>query len=364
MPPHEPIVTSDQTPATSAPPLWRPWLIAAACAAAIALALAAYLWHARERSVVRTEPLQIGIVQNVQLLDGVVEGFKQGLADLGYQEGVTVVYEYHNVNGSVEEAKRVAEEYADERKDLILAVTSTITPVVWNVLQERGVDIPIVFTNGTSFDYDGFIDSYQSSGKNLTGIIPDDFDVTIKKLEFLKQIQPNAKRFGVFYSNVGPGGKLVERLQQQKDMLGLDMVTYKIESVGPDSPPELRAKAAAVQRGDIDAIVTLPDSVVNYKDNPLILVELGKRIGAPVYALNISIAKQGGILAYNEDHVATGKQAAAMAHKIFSGTPAISIPIEKSGKNFLVVNLKTAKDMGLTIPQSLIYRADEIIPAE
>ncbi len=356
--------TTVAQPVAQEHPSHRPLVIGVGvCAALLGLAMLAYLWLGG-REPVSAGPLQIGIVQNVQLLDGAVEGFKLGMTDLGYEEGTDVVYEYYNVNGNVDEAKRVAREFAEEGKDLILAVTSTVTPAVWQTLQDLGVDIPIVFTNGTSFDYDGFIDSYQSSGKNLTGIIPDDFDVTIKKLEFLKQIQPEAKRFGVFYSNVGPGGKLVERLQAQKDALGLDMIAVKIDSVGPASPPELQAKADAVQRGDIDAIMTLPDSVVNFRDNPLILIALGKRIGAPVYALNHSIVQQGGILAYNEDHIATGKQAAVMANKILTGTPAIQIPIEKSGKNFLSVNLKAAKELGLTVPDSLIYNADEVIPAE
>ena len=104
--------------------------------------------------------------------------------------------------------------------------------------------------------------------------------------------------------------------------------------------------------------------VSNYQDNPKIQIALSKRIKAPIYFLTVPRVFEGGLLSYSQDYIVFGKQAAAQAAKIFTGTDPKDIPLETSKQNLLVINLKTAKEMGLTVPESLIFVANQVIPAE
>ncbi len=316
----------------------------------------------------RSEPLKVGIIQNVKHLDQVIDGFKQGLTEMGYEEGVDVVYEYQNANGDSAAAQAIAEDYIAKNVDLMLVVTEQAAKAAYAATEAAGVEIPIVFTNGLGMVETGFLESYASSGTYVTGVVPDDVDVTIKKLEFLKQINPDAKRVGVFYSSLIPIYPAVatrEALAEQAPKLGLEIVEYDIKTPpGPPTTPAMQALADAIKPGDIDAIVTIPEVASNYQDNPKILLELSKRIKAPILFLTVPRVFEGGLLSYSQDYIVFGKQAAAQADRIFQGVHPSQIPIEYSHENLLIINMKTAKELGLTIPDTLLFNADQIIPAE
>lgn len=382
MPPHNPSPESAQnaapitnpsnpTPPTAAPAPSNPtrfYTLIGAGVLAI-LALAAFLFIPGLKAVdVPQEPLKVGMIQNVKHLDLVIDGFKQGLTEYGYIEGEDVIYTYQNADGDMAKVEAFTKQYIADDVDLIVAVTEQAAKVVWATTEAAGVEIPIVFTNGLGMVETGFLDSYASSGTYMTGVVPDDVDVTIKKLEFLKQINPNAKKVGVFYSSlvpIYPATASREALQEQAPKLGLEIVEYDVKSPpGPGSTAVMQAVADTIQPGDIDAIVTIPEVVTNFQDNPKILLELSKRIKAPILFLTVPRVYEGGLLSYSQDYMVFGKQAARQASKIFSGTHPSEIPIEFSERNHLIINLKTATELGLTIPQSLLYIADEVIPAE
>lgn len=374
MPPH----TEQQTYAQSAPPevrlpkdtslrgyaLWGAGIVAV-------IVLASFMvWFPKQKTatISRTTPLKVGIIQNVKHLDQVIDGFKQGLTELGYKDGSDVVYSYQNADGDSAKVAQFAKEYIADRVDIILAVTEQAAKVVWAETEAAGVEIPIVFTNGLGMVETGFLDSYASSGTYITGVVPDDVDVTIKKLEFLKEINPAAKRVGVFYSSLVPIYPAVasrEALRAQAPNLGLEIIEYDIKTPpNPSSTVAMQALADAIKPGDLDAIVTIPEVVANYQENPKILIELSKRINAPVLFLTVPRVFEGGLLSYSQDYIVFGKQAAAQADKIFKGTHPREIPIEMSKKNLLIINLKTAKELGLTVPDSLLFKANQVIPAD
>jgi putative tryptophan/tyrosine transport system substrate-binding protein len=313
------------------------------------------------------EPLTVGVIQYVKHLDPVVEGFKQGLTELGYEEGVDIVYEYQSADGDAAKAKQFALGYLEKDVDLILTITSAALEPAWQATQEVGKNTPIVFTNGPGIVESGLADSYQSSGKNFTGVVPDDIEVTLKKLEFMKQIQPEATKVGVFFGSPTPPGattEAIKALREQAPKLGLTLVEYPIMAPPPQSPAAVQKIADGIKMGEVDAFVTIPDGTSSYQDNPLIQIALSKRIKAPIYFLTVPRVFQGGLLSYSQDYTESGKRAAAMADKIFKGTDPKDIPIEASKKNLLIINLKTAKEMGLTIPDSLLFVADQVIPAD
>jgi putative ABC transport system substrate-binding protein len=348
----------------------RPLIIGAALVAVVLGAAGIYWWWSggERESAMREEPLRVGILQNVKHLDLVIDGFKQGLSELGYEEGTDVVYEYANANGDPVVARQIADAYVAADVDLMLTITEQVSKVAWQASEAAGKEIPIVFTNGLGMVETGFLESYASSGTYVTGVIPDDVDVTIKKLEFLTQINPGAKRVGVFYSSAAsiyPAEVTLDALREQAPKLGLELVEYDIKTPPTDaSIIAMQAIADRIEPGDIDAIVTIPEVVANYKDNPKILIELSKRIKAPVLFLTVPRVFEGGLLSYSQDYIVFGAQAAAQADKIFRGTHPSDIPIEFSVKNLLIINMQTAKELGLTIPESLRFNADQLIPAE
>lgn len=330
---------------------------------------ALYFWRASGSvEPVRTEAIRIGILQNVKHLDQVIEGFKQGMTELGYTEGTDIVYEYDNANGDVELARQIADRYVASDVDLMLTITEQVSKIAWQASEAAGKQIPIVFTNGLGMVETGFLKSYASSGTYVTGVVPDDVDVTIKKLEFLKQIDPTAKKIGVFYSSllkIYPTEATIAALREQAPNLGMELVEFDLKTPPTPASTEAMQKIAdSIEEGDIDAIVTIPEVVANYKDNPKILLELSKRIKAPVLFLTVPRVFEGGLLSYSQDYIVFGKQAAAQADKILRGTPPSEIPIEFSKTNLLIINLKTADELGLTIPDSLLYNAAQVIPAE
>lgn len=351
----------------------RPWIAAAALIVIALVAATVYFGIGISKSDVattteRTEPLSVGIVQNVKHLDQVIDGFKQGLTERGYEEGVDVVYTYNSADGDMEKVKAFSKQYIAADVDLILVVTEQAAKVVWAETEAAGVQIPIVFTNGLGMVETGFLKSYASSGTYVTGVVPDDVDVTIKKLEFMKQINPNAKKIGVFYSSlvkIYPSQATLAALREQAPKLGMEIVEYDIKTPpNASSTIAMQKIADSIKVGDLDAIVTIPEVVANYRDNPKILLELSKRIKAPVLFLTVPRVFEGGLLSYSQDYIVFGKQAAGQAERIFKGTHPTEIPIEYSAKNLLIINLKTAKELGLTIPESLLFNADQVIPAE
>ena len=333
-------------------------------AAVLLLAIGgAYFLLTQTKTGPSQEMRTIGVVQHTKGLDAVYEGLKQGMADLGYAEGVSVSFEYQFSEGNPDRVREITRDYLAKDVDLIFAITSSaVREVVKETKAAQRNDLPVVFTNGVTVVEDGVVASYQSSGNNTTGLIPDDTAISVKKLEFLKQINPAAKRVGVFISPnpVSAKAKTLSALESEGARLGLSVVRYEIpiDPATKTADAGARSVANTVKRGDIDAIMTIPDPVVTTPAVSGILAELGKREKIPTLFLNIV---DGGLLAYNLDLVASGKQAAGIVDKIFRGTLPKDIPIEFPKQNLLVIDLRTANAIGITIPNSLLTIADKII---
>lgn len=323
----------------------------------------AFFFAQRNNEEPSRELKTIGVVQHTKGLDLVYEGLKKGMAGLGYREGVDIVFEYQFSEGNPDRVREITREYLAKDVDLIFAITSSaVREVVKETKAANRDDLPVVFTNGVTVLEDGVVASYQSSGNNTTGLIPDDTAISVKKLEFLTQINPAAKRVGVFISPnpVSAKEKTLSALEDKGRLLGISVVRYEIpvDAATRTADAGARQVAGTIKHGDIDAIMTIPDPVVTTPAVSGILAELGMREKIPTLFLNIV---DGGLLAYNLDLVASGEQAAVMVDKIFSGTLPKDIPIEFPEKNVLIIDTRTARDIGVTIPDSLIRIADQVL---
>ncbi len=316
----------------------------------------------------REKPLQVGIIQNIKTLDAAVDGFKLGLTEAGYKEGVDIVYQYQSADGNIDKIKQIADEYIAQDVDLILTITPSPARVALERTRLAGKPIPIVFTHGVAVVESGLVESYKSSGNNLTGVVPDEPNLMAKKLEFLKQINPATKKVGVFYTSKqeNPGTILVLKVMHEKaPSLGIEIVEYDLKTpASPESTVVMQRTADAIKPGEVDAILTIPDTAVNYKDNPDILIEIGRKLKIPILFITTPQVLKGGLFSYRQDDVAFGKQASVLADKIFRGTLPADIPLELANKYILVINLRVAKELGLTIPPSMLSIADQVIPAD
>jgi len=260
----------------------------------------------------------------------------------------------------------LAQGLIDQNVDLIVAITNVAATGAKVATEKAGrTDIPIVFAHANKPDATGLINSFKSSGNNLTGVAIDFTEVTAKKLEFLRQIDPSIKRVGAFdlvHQNTG-GKSVFSELKKVAPTFGMDLVLYKVENEpGPKATAEISGIAAKVKPGDIDAYFHIPgpsDAVT--LDNIRLVIEMTNRLQIPaVYNLGTQV-EIGGLFSYAYDLPLMGKQTAVFADKVLKGQSPIDIPVEFPNKNSLVINAKTAKEIGLTIPESLLLIANRII---
>lgn len=318
-----------------------------------------------KENIVPSKTYTIGILRYIKQVDKVEEGFYQGMKDLGYIEGQNVHYVVTPYGESPAKMQGLAQGLIDQNVDLIVAITSVAAGGAKKATEASNrTDLPIVFTHSNQPDKQGHIQSFQSSGNNLTGVAINYEVVTEKKLEFLKRIDPSIKRIGTLDADfTDPAGKLIlEALKNGASKFGVEIVPYKVKNdVGPKATQEIAGIASSINSGDIDAFFHLAGPVSNPAENVQLIIDMAKRLKIPAVYLVDTQVEQGGLFSYAHDMVSMGKQTSVIVDKVLRGTKPTDIPTEYPNKNGLVFNLKTAQEIGITIPESLLSIADRII---
>ena len=304
----------------------------------------------------------IGVLRYIEELEQVEKGFYQGMENLGYKDGENVRYIVTPYGESPEKMQVLAQGLIDQDVDLIIAITNVAASGAKKATEASGrTDIPIVFSYANTPDATGLVKSFASSGSNVTGIAVNLVELTAKKLEFLKRISPSIKRVGILDADFTDlAGKFVQNeLQKAAPQFGMEVVPYKIvNDIGPKSTAEIAALMEKIQPGDIDAFFYLPGPVSNLPQNAQLVIDTTRRLKIPAAFLLSSQVERGGLFAYAHDTVGIGKQTAAFADKVLRGKRPSDIPVGFPEKNTLVINLKTARETGVTIPESLLDIAD------
>jgi putative tryptophan/tyrosine transport system substrate-binding protein len=277
--------------------------------------------------------------------------FVQQLRDLGWIEGANIQIDTHWATADVGRLNRAAMELIDRKPDVILA----IGPLTVTALRPMTSKIPVVFTGVADPVGTGLVASLAQPGGNITGFTLGEFAMSGKLLEALKQVAPQVSRITVIYypQQVPQVGRL-GAIQTAAPALGLqvsgasvsnaDEITRVIESLGTEPG-----------RG----VIVLP-SVVTIANRGRIIALMARYRLPAVYEFPV-FAREGGLISYGIDSVAQFRQAASYVDRILKGAAPAELPVQEPTKFALIVNLKTAKALGLTIPQSLIATADEVI---
>jgi putative tryptophan/tyrosine transport system substrate-binding protein len=310
-------------------------------------------------------PKKIGLVKYIPPLDEVGQGFKQGMKELGYEEGKDIVYVEQPAQGNQNnKLNEIAKSYLDQNVDLIFAFPVESAVAALKESTAAGKLTPIVFGAVDLPIQQGLIKDFKSSGNQTTGVAIDLSQLTAKRLEFLYKIKPSIKKIGVLVEkrpNLAAQG-IIQELNANSTKFGYTIVKYDIVTPpGPKSIEELQKYFSTYKSGDFDALIPVPGPALATPEAAKLLVEFGTKNKIPVVGINKFQVTPGMVFSYNYNLFLVGKQAALYADKIFKGATPASLPIEFPQKNDLIVNPKAAERMGVTIPSDILSISDEVL---
>jgi putative tryptophan/tyrosine transport system substrate-binding protein len=296
------------------------------------------------------ETYKIGILQLVDVLADVEEGFKAGMTDLGYTEGEKVNYLQRNAQGNMDDLQRFAHEFVDEKVDLIVSITTPSS--VTAMKASEGTGIPVVFIMVSDPVGAGLVEHLTKPGGRVTGIIDGDMETVGKRLELLLKIAPETKRVLSVYSYEEALLPAEENLRQAAMTLGVELVERQVHTTD-----EARAAFRAIQPGEADAIFLQSDGLI--VDAQDAILEVGLRDRLP--QVGPGGVSQFAVASYGANFHRAGVQGASLADKILKGADPASVPVELPRKFDLILNRGIAEKMGLTIPVDVLGLADEVV---
>jgi len=280
-----------------------------------------------------------------------LDAFRQGLRELGYIEGQNIAIEYRFASGRVDRLPELAAELVRLKVDVIVTPT---TPVSQAAKQATGT-IPIVFAGVADAVGAGLITNFARPGGNITGLASISAELGGKRLELLKQVVPKASRVAVLYNPADRSNVLMLKdMQESAPALGLTLQPLEVRG-----PGELEGAFVAMTRERVHALFGVA-GILTFEHRRA-LVDLAAKNRIPAMWGHRQFVDAGGLMSYAVNYYDQVRGAATYVDKILKGAKPGDLPVEQPTKFELVVNLKTAKALGLTIPRSVLLRADEVI---
>ena len=275
----------------------------------------------------------------------------EGLHELGYVEGKTITLEWRDAQGSREQLAALAEDLVRLKVDLIVAVN---TPAAL-AAKAATTTIPIVITRAANPVESGLVASLARPGGNVTGVSSMHAEFSGKRVEFVREILPGLARVVVLFNADNPGQtpQIVE-LEQVSARLGLEFLPLPVRG-----PSDFPGAFQAATRARAEALFVLDDTTVtNHRAE---ILRLAAHHALPVVSRYKEYVEAGGLMAYGPTLLPAYRRAAYYVDRILKGAPPSDLPIEQPMYFALVINLKTAKAFGLTIPPSLLFQANKVI---
>ena len=296
---------------------------------------------------------RIGILETTTSasISGRIEAFRQGLRDLGYIEGQNITIEYRYADGKSERLPDLAAELVNLKVDLI--VTSQTPPVL--AIKKISSTIPIVFFFLSFPVENGIVNSFARPGGSATGLTTLSEELNGKRLELLKDASPPIARVGVFSNPANPTQPLEWKgIQAAAVALGL-----KLQSLNVRSGADLDVAFEAALKERAQALINLPEAI--FTMNQKRITEFATKNKLPAMCTNPQSVDDGCLMSYGPNQPDLYRRGATYVDKILKGVKPADLPVEQPTKFDFVINLKTAKQIGLTIPQKLLIRADKVI---
>jgi putative ABC transport system substrate-binding protein len=280
-----------------------------------------------------------------------VEAFRQRLRDLGYVEGKNILIEYRYAEGKLERLPDLAAEVVRLRVDVIVTGGS---PAIF-AAKNATATIPIVFGAAAEPVGSGLVSSLARPGGNITGLSVMAPDLDSKRLEILKEAFPKIARMAFLWQpGVARGNPALTDMEAAAKALGVKLISLPVRSLDDFESAFARAKREGAQ-----ALITTPSPLINTQRRQVLDFAAKNRL--PAMYTTSEFVEAGGLMSYGPNEVDLWRRAADFVDKILKGTKPADIPVEQPTKFEFFVNLKTAKQIGLTIPQKVLERADKVI---
>ncbi len=280
-----------------------------------------------------------------------LDAFLEGLRDLGYAEGQNIAIEYRSDDGDPRKVPQLAAELVRLRVDVLVTSTNPRAVVVKNAT----TTIPIVVVNVADPIEIGLVASLAHPGGNVTGLTRVDSELIGKNLELLAEAVPGLRRAALLSDPANPAhSKTVARAKQAAAAIGLHLYTTEVHE-----PRDLQGAFSRLARDHVGAVLLVAGGVLFTERARVADLALRRRL--PSMAASSEYSAAGGLMSYAPDSVAPYRRAGVYLDKIFKGARPGDLPLEQPTKFELVINLKTAKALGLTIPPSVLARADQVI---
>ena len=297
---------------------------------------------------------QTGKVHRIGLLrvgsppPGFIEPFRQGLRELGYVEGQSIIIEY----GLAENVAQLPELAARLLRLKVDVLVASGTPSVMPARNATST-VPVVFVAAIDPVATGVVTSLARPGGNVTGVSAVHADAVGKRLQLLKELLPKASRIAFMVRATSPAtAQYVKEAELAARTLGIQLQILAVRD-----PGDLEGAFASAQGAS--ALLTVDDAMLTAQRTRIADLALKNRL--PTISGFSEMVEAGGLMSYGPHYGDLYRHAAAQVHKILKGTKPADLPVERPTKFELVINLKTAKALGMTIPQSVLLRADRVI---
>jgi putative tryptophan/tyrosine transport system substrate-binding protein len=281
-----------------------------------------------------------------------VDGFRRGLRDLGYVEGENIAIEYRSADGKADRIPGLVADLVQLKVDVLV---SGDDPTI-RVAKQTTKTIPIVMVINQDPVATGIVDSLARPGGNITGISRLTRELGGKRLELLTEVVPGIGRLGVLWDASSEGSKISFK-EYQAAAVALKLQLQSLEVRGPK--PDLDGSFQSAVKGRAGALVTITSGVLNRHRETIVHHAIKHRLPS-MYESSLWI-EPGGLISYSSRDAESYRRAAWIVDKILKGTKPADIPVEQPTKFELVINLKTAKQIGRPIPPNVLARADKVI---
>jgi putative ABC transport system substrate-binding protein len=282
-----------------------------------------------------------------------INAFKEALRDLGYAEGKNYLIEFRHPEGDINQTAQIVAELVRQKIDVLVATD----PTAIRAAKQATKTIPIIMLTNQDPVATGIVDSLARPGGNITGIARLTRELSGKRLELLKEMIPKISRVGVLWvrpTALGQGSAF-ESYEAAARALKI-----RLESIQVSRPtPDLDAAFQSAVKAQVSAVIKVSHAVLTPHASTIADLALKNRL--PLLAERSSTVDAGALVSYSANDIEPYRRAATYVDKVLKGTKPADLPVEQPTKFEFVINLKTAKALNLTIPQSVLFRADRVI---
>jgi len=280
-----------------------------------------------------------------------IEAFRQGLRELGYVEGKNIVIEYRSAEGKLDRLPALAAELVRLKVDIIV----TGGPIPTRVAKGATSTIPIVMTQDVDPVGTGLVASLARPGGNITGLSTLAPELSGKQLELLKETIPKLSRVAVFGTSTRAGNaQALEEIELAAKAFGV-----KLQSLDVLDPKDIETAFREARKGRADVVLVLANPVATSQRTQIVDLAAKSRLPAIYYATEF--VEDGGLMFYGASYIDLYRRAATFVDKILKGRKPADLPVEQPIKFEFIVNLKAAKQIGLTVPPNVLVRANKVI---